>query len=57
MEKIVEDKIQKWLTGAYDDKTKAELQQMVDSNQEEELTEAFYKNLEFGTGGLRGIMG
>lgn len=57
MEKIVEEKIQKWLNGAYDDKTKAELQQMVDDNQEEELTEAFYKDLEFGTGGLRGIMG
>ena len=57
MEKIVEEKIEKWLNGAYDEKTKSELQQMVDSNQEEELTEAFYKDLEFGTGGLRGIMG
>ena len=57
MEKIVEDKIKKWLNGAYDEKTKAELQQMLDENQVDELTEAFYKDLEFGTGGLRGIMG
>ena len=57
MEKIVEEKIEKWLNGAYDENTKAELQKMIDNNQEEELTEAFYKDLEFGTGGLRGIMG
>lgn len=57
MERIVEEKIEKWLTGAYDEDTKKELQQLVDNSQTEELTEAFYKDLEFGTGGLRGIMG
>ena len=57
MEKIVEEKISTWLNGAYDNETKEELQKLVDANQIEELTESFYKDLEFGTGGLRGIMG
>ncbi len=47
---------QKWLNGKYDDKTKAEIRHMLENNKDE-LIEAFYKNLEFGTGGLRGIMG
>lgn len=45
-----------WLTGNYDEETKKEVQRMLDSD-EEALIEAFYKDLEFGTGGLRGIMG
>lgn len=45
-----------WLTGDYDEVTKKEVQRMLDSD-EEALIEAFYKDLEFGTGGLRGIMG
>ena len=57
MEKVVEDKIQQWLNGNYDEDTKAKLQEMIDSSQEEELIESFYKDLEFGTGGLRGLMG
>ena len=57
MEKVVEDKIQQWLNGNYDEDTKAKLQEMIDSNQEDELMESFYKDLEFGTGGLRGLMG
>ena len=45
-----------WLDGNYDEDTKAEVRNMIE-NDPEGLTEAFYKDLEFGTGGLRGIMG
>jgi phosphoglucomutase len=47
---------QVWLEGNYDEDTKAEIRKMIE-NDPEGLTEAFYKDLEFGTGGLRGIMG
>ena len=57
MEQDIKNKIEKWLSGNYDQDTKKEIQSLVDNNKEEELTDAFYKNLEFGTGGLRGIMG
>lgn len=46
-----------WLSEYYDDETKAEVQRMLDSEDKTDLIEAFYKDLEFGTGGLRGIMG
>ncbi|MFT4759538.1 MAG: phosphoglucomutase [Paraglaciecola sp.] len=46
-----------WLNGNYDAETKAEIQQLIDNKNTTELTDAFYKELEFGTGGLRGIMG
>ncbi len=46
----------KWLTNQYDEKTRAAVQEMIDNNPDE-LIDSFYKNLEFGTGGLRGIMG
>jgi phosphoglucomutase len=49
--------IQTWLSGNYDSKTKAEIQSMLDNELFTELTDSFYKTLEFGTGGLRGIMG
>ncbi len=45
-----------WLEGDFDKETKNEVKQLL-SNNPKELTEAFYKDLEFGTGGLRGIMG
>lgn len=45
-----------WLTDFFDADTKKEVQQLIDSNSEE-LNESFYKNLEFGTGGMRGTMG
>ena len=45
-----------WLTDFFDDKTKNEIQKLIDNNTEE-LKDRFYKNLEFGTGGMRGIMG
>jgi len=46
-----------WLNGNYDAETKAKIQQLIDDKNTTELTDAFYKELEFGTGGLRGIMG
>ncbi|WP_224997291.1 phospho-sugar mutase [Cesiribacter sp. SM1] len=54
----VKDKAQAWLSSpAVDEQSKLQIRQWLDSNNENELTEAFYKDLEFGTGGLRGIMG
>ncbi|AHM63487.1 phosphomannomutase [Flammeovirgaceae bacterium 311] len=54
----VKDKAQAWLNSpAVDEQSKLQIRQWLDSNNENELTEAFYKDLEFGTGGLRGIMG
>jgi phosphoglucomutase len=49
--------IDTWLNGNYDQQTKAEIRQLMDANAVTELTDAFYRDLEFGTGGLRGIMG
>ena len=49
-------KAQKWLAGNYDVDTKSQVKKLID-NYPNELTEAFYRDLEFGTGGLRGIMG
>ena len=49
--------VQKWLDGNYDPETKAQIQSWLDEGAHEELSDAFYKDLEFGTGGLRGIMG
>ena len=45
-----------WLSDKYDTKTRKDVQELIDNNPNE-LLESFYKNLEFGTGGLRGIMG
>ena len=53
----IQHKIDSWLHGPYDDATKAKIRSLLDEQNFEELTESFYKNLEFGTGGLRGIMG
>lgn len=57
MEKNVQDRINSWLNGSYDEETKKEIKALLDSGNEKELTDAFYRDLEFGTGGLRGIMG
>jgi phosphoglucomutase len=46
-----------WLGDGYDDETRAEVKRMLDAEDKTALIEAFYKDLEFGTGGLRGIMG
>ncbi len=50
-------KAKTWINGGYDSETKAEVQRMLDAEDKTELIESFYKDLEFGTGGLRGIMG
>ncbi len=55
--KEVTAKAEKWLTPAYDAETQAEVKRMLENPDKTELIEAFYKDLEFGTGGLRGIMG
>ena len=54
--KDIREKATKWLENNYDSETKASVKNMLDNN-ESELIESFYKDLEFGTGGLRGIMG
>lgn len=46
-----------WLNGDYDADTKAKVKALLDADDTTELVESFYKDLEFGTGGLRGIMG
>ncbi len=56
MEKAVEERVNIWLNGDYDESTKAEVWNM-QRHRPEELQDAFYKDLEFGTGGMRGIMG
>ena len=53
----VQERIDDWLNGNYDEQTKADIREKLEDEQFEELTDAFYKDLEFGTGGLRGIMG
>ena len=55
--KQVTEKAEKWLTPAYDAETQAEIEKMLANPDKTDLIEAFYKDLEFGTGGLRGIMG
>ncbi len=55
--KQVTAKAQSWLTTDYDEQTRKEVQQLLDKEDKTDLIEAFYKDLEFGTGGLRGIMG
>ena len=56
--KLCEQKAQEWLDSpVYDEKTKAEIREMLDNPDKTELIDSFYQNLTFGTGGLRGIMG
>lgn len=55
--KEVTAKAKTWLGDGYDAETRAEVQRMLDNPDKTELIESFYKDLEFGTGGLRGIMG
>ena len=55
--KQVTERAQQWLTPAYDAETQTEVKRMLDNPDKTELIECFYRDLEFGTGGLRGIMG
>jgi phosphoglucomutase len=56
MDTLIKEKATLWLNGNYDKATKEEVLKLLQTN-EKEAIDAFYKNLEFGTGGLRGIMG
>lgn len=53
----VTERAQEWLGDAFDSQTRSEVKAMLDKEDKTDLIESFYKNLEFGTGGLRGIMG
>lgn len=55
MDKVITEKAQAWLDSNIDQSAKEEIQKLMENP--EALAEAFYKDLEFGTGGLRGIMG
>ena len=55
--KQCEERAQQWLTPAFDEETRKEVQAMLDAEDKSALIDAFYQNLEFGTGGLRGTMG
>ncbi|MBB6612119.1 phospho-sugar mutase [Pontibacter sp. Tf4] len=57
IEPAIQEKINGWLNGNYDEATKAEINGLLERNEHEALSDAFYRDLEFGTGGLRGIMG
>lgn len=55
--KEVTAKAQTWLQDGYDEETRNEVKRMLEADDKTELIESFYRDLEFGTGGLRGIMG
>lgn len=57
LEKSVSESVEKWLNENYDEATKVALRKLIENKETEEITDAFYRDLEFGTGGLRGIMG
>jgi phosphoglucomutase len=56
MDAAIEAKVASWLNGAFDEETKQSVRELQQKGGDE-LADSFYKNLEFGTGGLRGIMG
>jgi phosphoglucomutase len=56
MDAAIQQRVQAWLNGNYDEETKSEIRKLSEDSPGE-LADAFYRNLEFGTGGLRGIMG
>ena len=56
MDQNILERAKAWLTEQYDEETRNKVQELI-NNDPNELTESFYRNLEFGTGGLRGIMG
>ncbi|MFL5739028.1 MAG: phospho-sugar mutase [Flavisolibacter sp.] len=56
MEAAIEKNVDKWLNGAFDEEVKKQIRELKKANPDD-IADAFYKNLEFGTGGLRGLMG
>ncbi|MGH1437340.1 MAG: phospho-sugar mutase [Lewinella sp.] len=57
LDSSVQANINQWLNGNYDEKSKQYIRQLIEEEKYTELTDSFYKDLEFGTGGIRGIMG
>lgn len=57
MEQNIKEKALEWLNSNIEEELKAEIRSMLDRGDPSELTDAFYKDLEFGTGGIRGVMG
>ena len=57
LDSTTQQRVDQWLSGPYDADTKADIQHLVDSGNTAELNDAFYRDLEFGTGGLRGVLG
>ncbi|WP_020595426.1 phospho-sugar mutase [Spirosoma panaciterrae] len=57
LDSSTQQRVDKWLSGNYDAATKESIQHLIDSGNTTELTDSFYRDLEFGTGGLRGILG
>ena len=57
LESTIFEKVNSWLNGSYDADIKQEIQDLIDQKSYTELTDSFYRDLEFGTGGLRGTMG
>lgn len=57
LDSTTEKNIKTWLRGKYDQETKDKLNELIDSKNVTQLTDSFYKNLEFGTGGMRGELG
>jgi len=56
MEEVIQQRVAAWLNGNFDEETKEQVRAL-QKDRPEEMADAFYRNLEFGTGGLRGIMG
>jgi phosphoglucomutase len=56
MDASIQQHVDKWLNGAFDESVKEEIRKL-EKNNPDELADAFYRSLEFGTGGLRGLMG
>lgn len=57
LDPAIQEKVNAWLQGSYDEQVKQQIQKLIDEGATTELTDAFYRDLEFGTGGLRGTMG
>ena len=57
LDALTQTKINAWLSGNYDTDTKAKINELLDEKKDIDLTDSFYKDLEFGTGGMRGEMG
>jgi phosphoglucomutase len=56
IDQSIMEKVNLWRNGNYDANTKQEIRDLLENNPDE-IVESFYRDLEFGTGGLRGIMG